>query len=76
MIGRYRINTPTLALVQDGARQVVRTVPIGAIITVDRRTLHGKKFIEVLWDGEKAMMFVQDLTARGEVIDDPSSLSS
>ena len=70
MIGRYLINTPTLALVKEGSRQVARTVPIGAVITVDSALVDGNKFIEVTWNDEKVMMFVQDLNTRGEAIED------
>ncbi len=65
-LGRYRLKTPTLALLQDDGRQVARTVPAGAIVVVDG-TLDGDKLVEVQWDGQKLMMFVQDLQSRADL---------
>lgn len=62
---RYRLKTPTLALLQDEGRQVARTVPAGAIVEIDG-TPNDDKLVKVLWDGQKLMMFVQDLQSKAE----------
>jgi hypothetical protein len=64
---KYRVKTATIALVYEGSRQVPRTVPAGAIVTLD--FLDGTKLVEVIWEDQKAMMFAQDLRTRGEKID-------
>ncbi len=63
---RYRIASPTLALFQEDGRHVARTVPAGAIITVDNGAFDGNKLIDVTWEGKKVMMFTQDLRSRAE----------
>jgi hypothetical protein len=65
-LARYRLKTPTLALLEDDGRHVARTVPAGAIVAVDGKS-DGDKLIEVQWDGQKLMMFVQDFRSRAEL---------
>ena len=66
--GRYRILSPTLALVLTGARHVAHTVPAGAIVENDGPPLDGEKLVEVVWEGKRVMMFIQDLRARSEPV--------
>jgi hypothetical protein len=66
-IGRYRINSPTIALFFEDGRHVAHTIPTGVIINVDG--LDGDKLVEVTWDGKKGLMFAQDVRSRGERID-------
>jgi hypothetical protein len=63
---KYRIKTPTIALVDEDSRQVARAVPAGTIVTLD--FLEEKKLVEVIWNDQKAMMFAQDLRTRGEKV--------
>ena len=65
-LGRYRLKTPTLALVEEEGRHVAHTVPGGAIVVLDRKAGDGEKLVEVVWDGKRVMMFAQDLRSRGE----------
>lgn len=65
-LGRYRLKTSTLALLQHDGRQVARTVPAGAIVEIDV-TPKGDKLVEVLWDGKKLMMFFEDMQSRAEL---------
>ena len=66
MPGRYRLKTPTLALLEEEGRHVAHTVPSGAIVVLDRAPTDGEKLVEVVWDGRRVMMFAQDLRSRGE----------
>jgi hypothetical protein len=63
---RYRLKTPTLALLEDDGRHVARTVPAGAVVVANGAS-DDDKLIEVQWDGQKLMMFVQDLRSRAEL---------
>jgi hypothetical protein len=65
-LGRYRFNSPTLALLEEEGRHVARTVPAGAVVEVDG-TFERDKLVEVLWDGKRVMMFAQDLKSRAEL---------
>jgi hypothetical protein len=53
---------------EDG-RHVARTVPTGAIISVDSMAFDGNKLLDVTWDGKQVMMFAQDLRSRAEATD-------
>jgi hypothetical protein len=64
-VGRYRFNSPTLALLEEEGRHVARTVPAGAIVEVEG-IFESDKLVEVLWDGKRVMMFAQDLKSRAE----------
>ena len=66
MPGKYRINIATLVLVADGDCHKGHTLPKGAIVTVDGTTSSVSKLVPITWDGQKAMMFLQDLRSRGE----------
>ena len=65
---KYSIDSPTIALFQEGGRRVAHTVPIGAIICTDGKPFYGNKLMEVLWDEKTVMMFTQDLRSRGRKI--------
>src|SRR5438876_802887 len=42
-LGRYRLKTPTLALLEEDGRHVAHTVPGGAIVVLDRKAGDGEK---------------------------------
>ena len=65
-LGRYRINSPTIALFEEDGRHVANTVPAGAIIDIKGESSDGDKLLEVIWDGKPVMMFTQDLRKRAE----------
>ena len=50
-LGRYRVSSPTLALLEEEGRHVARTVPAGAVIEVDG-TFENNKLVEVLMGWE------------------------
>lgn len=56
----------TLALFLEDERHVAKTVPAGAIITIDGADFNGEKLVNVTWDGKAVMMFTEDLRARSE----------
>jgi hypothetical protein len=66
-LGRYRILSPTLALIIEDGRQIAHTVPEGAIVWV----LPGEPgaVVEIFWDDKKAAMASSDLASRAEKID-------
>ena len=64
---KYRINTPTIALVFEEGRHIARSIPSGAEITVsDDTSVQENKLIEVRRVEKTVMMFAQDIRARGE----------
>lgn len=65
-LGRYRVSSPTLALLEEEGRHVARTVPAGAVVEVDG-IFENNRLVEVLWDGKRVMMFAQDLRSRAEL---------
>ena len=66
--GRYRINSPTMAIFETEGRPVADTVPEGAIIEMDSRNFVGDRLIEMLWDGRRGRMYTQDLRERAESV--------
>jgi hypothetical protein len=80
---RYRLREPTLALFDEDGRHVVRTVPAGATVALDRETgttviderdrFDSQRMVGVLWNGTRLMMFTQDLRSRAELVEGPSA---
>ncbi len=70
MIGkRYRLKSPTLAiLVLDGQNLPV-TVPMGSVVQVKNGPLDGDRLVDVLWDSRTVSMFTIDLRQRGEELE-------
>jgi len=62
----FRITSPTIALFLEEGRTVARTLPFGAIIAANE--VLGNQLIEVQYEGEKILMFAQDVRARGEEV--------
>jgi len=67
-LGRYRINSPTIALFEEDGRHVANTVPAGAVIDISSDSFDGDKLLEVVWEGKPVMMFTQDLRKRAESV--------
>ena len=65
----YRLKTPTLGILStDGCEtRIPVTLPLHAIVTAGE-TLDENVFIEVTWEGKTILMFTQDLTTRGELV--------
>jgi len=67
MVGeRFRMKTPTLAIMtQDGAKIPVM-VPKGAEVEVLDGPLNGNRLVDVRWEGKTVMVFTNDIRDRGE----------
>jgi hypothetical protein len=65
----YRLNKATLAILVRNGEKAAVTIPLGGTVTVSEDTLKGERLIEVIWNGKIAMLFSQDLRARGELVD-------
>jgi hypothetical protein len=62
---RYRLNTPTLAIVKVDGHNSPVTIPHGAVVKVSAGPLHGDRLVDVIWDGKTIMMFTTDIRERG-----------
>ena len=67
MVGqRFRMKTPTLAIMtQDGAKIPVM-IPKGAEVEVLDGPLNGNRLVDVRWEGKTVMVFTNDIRDRGE----------
>ena len=62
---KFRMKSPTIALFKEDGREVAHMVPQGATVMVEADKVQKDKFVEVVWDDVKALMFKQDLRSRG-----------
>ena len=67
---RYRLNTPTLAIVNEDGHHHPVTVPLGAVVKVIDGPLDGNRLVDVRWDGKTVMMFTTDIRERCERLED------
>ena len=63
---RYRLNTPTLAIIKQDGQNHPTTVPLGAVVKVIDGLLDGNHLVDVRWDGKTVMMFTTDIRERCE----------
>jgi len=61
---RYRLQTPTLAIINLDERNHPATVPSGAIVKVVNGPLDGNQLVDVTWDGKTVTMFTTDIHER------------
>jgi hypothetical protein len=67
MIGRRRLVKPTLGvLIETGC---ARSIPAGNVIEIPVAPPQGNRTVDVIWQGEQLMMFVNDLQDRSQAID-------
>lgn len=59
----YKMLSPTFAQLSKGEKQVLITIPAGAIITV-LSPLGDRGFVDIRWENKVAKMFVADLRER------------
>ena len=59
----YRLNAETL-----GPQTAVR-IPKDAIVTIVAGPLDGARTVDVTWNGQTIMLFVQDVLNRGERVE-------
>jgi predicted lipoprotein len=67
---RYRINSPTIAMVVTNDKHVSISMPAGSDIVVDSTAFDRDELVEVLWAEKRVMMFTQDIRARGEKVEE------
>lgn len=65
---RYRLTTPTLAIVNQPTRNSVM-IPYGGIVHVAADGLDGEGLVGVDWDGQALLMFTTDLRERCERVE-------
>jgi hypothetical protein len=70
---RYRLKTPTLAIVVRDGQNAPITIPSGAEIEVVNGPLDGNRLLDVAWEGKTVMMFTTDIRERGERLDGAGS---
>jgi hypothetical protein len=70
MVGkRYRLRTPTLAIMEHDGHRLPVTVPLGGVVQVIAGPVHGERLVDVEWEGKPLLMFAVDLHARGELVE-------
>jgi hypothetical protein len=63
---RYRLKTPTLAIMDHEGQNTPITIPSGAVVEIVNGPLDGNRLLDVQWDGKAVMMFTTDIRERGE----------
>ena len=66
---RFRMQTPTLAILSQDGHRIPVTIPQGATVEVIEGPLDGNRLVDVAWEGKTVMMFTIDLRERGARID-------
>ncbi len=67
---RYRLNIPTLAIIQHDGLNCPTTIPNGAVVKVISGPLDGNRLVDVMWDGKTVMMFTTDIRERAVRLED------
>ena len=69
---RYRLRVSTIAIAQAkaGAQQVAVVIPPDSLVEVVETAPAHEGMIPVQWDGKPCLIFKEDLTARGERLED------
>lgn len=65
-MGGYVITQATLAIADRDGRRDLITLPAGSVIQADESHGEPNELVEVLWNGERVLMFNVDLKNRGE----------
>jgi ABC-type metal ion transport system substrate-binding protein len=61
----YRLNTEMLGIISTDWRRMTVKIPEGSTITVVNSSSNGSRMVDILWEGDTVMIFVQDLRERG-----------
>jgi hypothetical protein len=64
----FRLDRQTIGIDSSGEGHVCVLVPKGAIVTVIGGPLDGNRMVDVKWERATIMMFVEDLRARGTLV--------
>jgi hypothetical protein len=62
---RFRLQTPTLAILSQDGHRIPVTIPQGCIVEVIAGPLDGNRLVDVMWESKTVMMFTIDLRERG-----------
>ena len=65
---RYRMKTPTLAIMAHNGQNIPVTIPMGGEIEIVGGPLDGERLLDVEWEGKTVMMFTIDIRERGELL--------
>ena len=72
MIGqRFRMKTPTLAILTEDHAKIPVMIPKGAEVEILDGPLNGNRLVDVRWEGKTVMVFTNDIRDRGERVDAP-----
>ena len=66
---RYRIKSPTMAILPAQGKLVNVTVPVDVVIDVARFPQADDRLVPVFWNNTEYLMFAQDLRKRSERLD-------
>lgn len=64
----YRLNTPTLGILEQDGHKTPITIPSGGMIELTLERIGGKGLAYVHWEGKSVMIFTTDLRERGELV--------
>lgn len=65
---RYRLKIPLTLLVEYNGLYDTRYAAVGDIVTVTDGPLDGTRIVEVIWNGETALMITAELRKHGELL--------
>ena len=70
MIGhRFRLKTPTLAIMAQDGTKIPVMIPKGGEVEVIDGPLNGNRLVDVRWEDKIVMVFTNDIRDRGERVD-------
>ena len=75
---RFYIKTDTLGIHSSNGQRVLVVIPKHAIVEILSETFNSSRMIDVTWEGQPRMMFVEDLREHGKEIADfkhPTTIS-
>jgi hypothetical protein len=64
----YRLDRQTLGINSQGEQRISLFIPKGAIVTVIDGPLNGSRMVDVKWETQTIMIFVEDLRRRGTIV--------
>ena len=64
----YRLNAEMLGVISTDWRRMTIRIPEGSTITVVNDCFNGSRMVDILWEGDTVMIFVQDLRESGTLI--------
>jgi hypothetical protein len=64
----YRLNAEMLGIISTDWRRRTVKIPEGSTITLVNDCFNGSGMVDILWEGDTVMIFVQDLREGGTLI--------